>query len=423
MKRWSLVAGIAPLCLSPVVLAQDAALRTSVDYLQPVAERPVAVEEDERFVRLGGWKLTPQAELSGTFDSNIYATAKDEEDDFITVLKPKARLQSDWNVHEVMLEAGADLGWYQDFSSEDYQDFYLVNRNRLDIVYGTRLLTDVLYRDAHVARSSPDSDGLTAEPLTYELLRGMIGFERDLGILGLRADIQAEDINYDDSDRVGGGTIDNSYRDRTVVDGGLRLSYSRFEGAEAYLSARLREVSYEDSTLGGRPDRDSSGYDIGLGLRKSVSDLWVFDAFVGYSPRHFADRALDDISGGDALAFSVKALWNPTPITSLIADFQRKTFETTTVGSSALISTAFNLRLEHKLTEALLLDANLGYSINDYAGVSREDDLYRASLGVAYHLTQLASVRAEYSYRERDSTAALNDYDRQLLQLQLLVNY
>ncbi len=427
MKRWVVLLGISPCCLGALnfVFAEPVDIQTGsyVDYTQTVAERPVETAEEARFFRMGSWKLTPRLELSETFDSNIYIIRADERDDFITKLKPTARLESDWDVHSVMFEAGGDIGWYSDFSSENYQDYYVTNRNRLEVVHDTALLADVLVRQAHTPRASPDVDGRDAEPITYNMRRGSLGFERNVGLVGLKADIKAEDSTYADTDRLGGGTIDNAYRDLTRVDGGFKLTYNPEKTAQAYLTARVVDITYDDSRLGGRTNRNNSGYDLTVGARRALSDIWVFDASLGYAPRMFRDRTLNDIGGGDAIVLSAKALWNPTPVTSVVLDFKRQTFETIVTGASALVDTNVKLRLEHKLTEALVLDSDLSYTYDVFSGTSREDDVYRLGLGGAYFFTKFVSARASYGYRGRSSSDKANDYDRHVASLQLKMNY
>ena len=379
--------------------------------------------EEARFIRLGSWQLQPRVELSESYDSNVYATPSQEEDDFITRLTPTVRLQSDWSVHQVVLEAGADLGWYQDFSDEDYQDYYLRNSNRIEVLRGNNILTDVILRHGHEARSSPNDIGLSEEPLPYDDVRGSLGYEHSIGVVSLLVDVAAERVTYGDTDAIGGGTLDNSYYDRDVREGGIKLTYAREQTSQAYFSARLIETDYDDSTLGGRADRDSSGYNLALGIKKNLSDIWVLDAYVGYSPRSFSDSSLEDISGADAIAFGAKALWNPTRLTSVIGNFDRTTYETTEAGASLMVHTMFALRAEHKLTESLVVDANLGYAFDDYVGSDREDDIYTFGLGAAYYFTKLFSVRAGYNYFERSSSLDFDDYTKHLATVQFRVNY
>lgn len=397
--------------------------REAVDYSKPVSKRETEIYRTLS-TRIGAWVFTPGLELQERYDSNVYATETDVESDFVTVLKPRARLQSDWSVHSVLLETGADLGWYKDLSDENYQDWYALNDNSFEIRRGLDLTTNLLYRSAHVPRSSPDSLDASEEPLTYDLFSGTLGLDRSLGKLGVRLDLKGESIRYDDSrSRFTGRRIDNRDRDYDSLLGGVQVSYSPQPEAEAYLGARLKDISYLDSTVNGGPDRDSQGYEIKLGARKGFSDLWFLDAYIGYAPSYFDDDSLEDITGDQALILGANLLWSPTALTSVIADLSRATYQTTESGASAIVSTGLSLRLEHQLTQFMRLDANLGYSRADYYGAEREDDNYRAGVGAQYFFTRLVAVRAAYDYSERDSSQRGSSYDDHSASLQLRLNY
>jgi hypothetical protein len=397
--------------------------REPVDYSKPVSRREIETYRTLS-TRLGAWVFTPGLELQELYESNVYATETDVESDFVTLLKPRARLQSDWSVHSILLETGADLGWYKDLTDENYQDWYALNDNSFEIRRGLDLTTNLLYRNAHVPRSSPDSLDASEEPLTYDLLSGTLGLERALGKLGVRLDVKAESIQYDDSrSRLTGRPIDNSDRNYDSLLGGIQVSYRPQPEAEAYLGARLRDIRYEDSTINGGPNRDNQGYEFKLGARKGFSDLWFLDAYLGYAPSFYDDDSLEDITGDPALILGTNLLWNPTALTSIIADLSRATYQTTESGASAIVSTGLSLRLEHKFTQSMLLDARLGYSQADYYGSEREDDNYRAGVGAQYFFTRLVAVRAAYDYSERDSSQLGSSYDNHSASLQLRLNY
>ncbi|MBK1719635.1 hypothetical protein CKO27_18660 [Thiocystis violacea] len=401
---------------------RSAGEKEAIDYSKRVSQRGIETY-DRMTTRLGSWILTPGLEIEGVYQSNVYATETDEESDFITILKPRVQLSSDWSVHKVNLELGADIGFYADFTDENFEDYHFSNDNRFEIVRGTNLITDFLYRSAHEARSSPDNLSSTVEPLTYELLTGTLGLERDLAKLGLRVDVKASSLAYDDSRSITGRTIDNSFRDYTTIDGGIRLSYKPIPKTEAYLSSRLLETSYDDSTSNGGPDRDSWGYEFKLGAKKSLDELWSIDAYLGYAPSFFDDDSLEDVTGGRALIIGSSVLWSPTALTSVVGDLRRATYQTTESGASAVVNTSLSMRVEHKLTQSLLLDGSLGYSYADYYGSSREDDNYNIGFGVQYYMTRLVSVRTAYEYNERDSSQDGSSYKDNVASLQLRLNY
>lgn len=427
-QRIKICLAVTPLFAGSVSAAPAAApdtdwvARTSIDYAQSVAERSIEVY-DRSSIRLGSWLLFPALELKESYDSNVYATELNEKDDFITSLKPGVRLDSDWSVHRVQFEVGGDFGYYHEFVDENYQDYFIRNRNTLEVLRATEFFTDVLYRHAHAPRTSPDNIGAATEPTEHDVLSGTLGFQRTLGTFALRVDGNVEDIQYDDAKRIGGGVIDNSDQDRQVSSGGLKFSYRPASGNEAYLSARVREVTYDDSTKNGGADRDNQGFNLTLGIEKSISDLWVIDSYIGYAPSYYADDLLSDVTGARAFVAGASLLWNPTALTSLVGNLDRRSYETTQPNASAIVNTSLSLRLEHKLTQSVLLDADVEYNYNDYYGSLREDTTYTAGLGASYYLTRLVSLRGSYEFSNRDSSFNANDYVKHVAMLQIRLNF
>lgn len=397
-------------------------LRTSVDYAQSVSSRPVEVYP-AMFTRLGSWLLYPDLEVSETYDDNIYATHTNQIDDWITILKPRARLESNWNVHSMKLDIGGNIGFHEHDSSEDYGDYYLADRSRFDVAHGTALTADVLYRHSHEDRGSPGNLDSTTKPLTYNVLSGRFGIERSVSTISARIDLQIDDIQYDDAKQVNGDELDTSSRDRMVTDTGLKFSYTPTPDSEAYLSLRLNQVAYDSTPATGEPDRDNSGYSVTFGAHKTISALWIADGFLGYAPSYYASGTLEDITGSDAVVLGGHLLWNPTALTSVIANADRRTYQTTEAGASALVLTAASLRLEHKLTRSLLLTGGLGYSHGNYAGSSLKYDEQQVSFGVEYFFTKLASVGSNYSYHTRNMSDNDLDYDKSVFAIQIRVNY
>ena len=82
-------------------------------------------ELDPLGVRAGGFIIFPDATIAESFDDNIFAGDTDTVDDFITNVVPSIVVKSDWNSHEIKMFGSADIAFYADRSSENYEDFNL----------------------------------------------------------------------------------------------------------------------------------------------------------------------------------------------------------------------------------------------------------------------------------------------------------
>lgn len=411
LLAWSITPSLAK-AQDPSEIAYDISVGDRTLDTQRLLER-----YDIGSARLGAWLLTPALDLGLTYDDNIFATPDNEVDDLITTVRPEVELESDWNRHELLFTAGAEIGRYQDNSDENYQDYDFRNRTRLDITRGTRFVADLRYKHAHLPRSSPENIGNAAEPLEFDRRTADFQLQRSLGIFTAGVNSETRRVTYSKSKAIGGGTIDNSDRDRTETHFAARAGYEPFPESTAYLEIGFREVDYDDPTAAGRPDRDSTGLTIDLGANKIISDLWVIDLELGYEPRDFSDGRLDDIKGGDALTLRGEAIWNPTGLTSVLGTVRRGTFETAVQNASVVVSTFGALNVEHQLLRSLRLNAGLNYTHSDYFGAPREDRDAGVSTGFEYALTRFVSVRADYSYRQRNSSQDQADFDNHLAEI------
>src|SRR5919206_3265727 len=118
-------------------------------------------------VRAGAFRIFPRAEVAEACNDNIFATKNNEVDDFITLLRPQIRAESDWGRHALGFQAGAENGRYFDHTGEDYLDGYVSTDGRIDIVHNTFLRTGLGWQHLHEDRGSPD-DVQGEEPTEYE---------------------------------------------------------------------------------------------------------------------------------------------------------------------------------------------------------------------------------------------------------------
>src|SRR5579862_1094683 len=92
---------------------------------------------DRLGLRLGSFLLYPTADLSETYDSNIFAVKTGGADDFYTTLAPSLTVLSDWSRHAMALNANGQFKWYAQHDSENENDASLTGQGRIDIETGS----------------------------------------------------------------------------------------------------------------------------------------------------------------------------------------------------------------------------------------------------------------------------------------------
>ena len=77
---------------------------------QTVTDRPRPLF-DPLGLRIEEFFLYPRLELDEAFNDNIFATSTGTKGDFITNLRPRADLVSNFGQHGFTVSAGANIGW------------------------------------------------------------------------------------------------------------------------------------------------------------------------------------------------------------------------------------------------------------------------------------------------------------------------
>ncbi|MBL4838177.1 MAG: outer membrane beta-barrel protein [Kordiimonadaceae bacterium] len=421
-------AKVAIALLGSTLLVPAAIAQNSDAPLMSVYERQRS-DYDAVGVRSGSLLFKPSVDVEGKFDSNIYASEENEVDDFIALIKPSLKLDSDWNSHSFSLFADGVIAKYSDNSGEEYTDVNLGASGRLDVTRGSSIDYSLSYSDGHEDRGSADDVGAPAAPTEFSLLNASVGFKRDEGLVSFAVEGKYADQDFDDAELVGGGFLENDGRDRDTVSGSVRLGYHLNDEYEAFVKFAVVKVTYDDSTIEGGPRRDSDGWDAVGGVAFKLSGASEGDFFVGYVKRDFDAASLGDVSD---FKFGASVLWAPTGLTSARLAVTRDVVETTvsaansdgvTVAAAGTLTTTYSLRVEHELQRNLLLNANASFSQSDYVGTVRDDDITKAGFGAKYLMNRNIALNADYVLDKRDTTEANQDYTRHAVMVSLTAQW
>lgn len=384
-------------------------------------ERP---ELDALGARLGTFLVFPSLVVQESYTDNIFAVDDGEESDFITRFRPGLRIQSDWNNHAIGFFGSGDIGRYVDNRDEDFEDFRLGATGRVDVLRSTNVRGRINYEARHENRSSPDDVGGKAPTEFSVLSAGIVGFH-NFGRVNLSLEGTFDQFDFDDVATSLGTTINNDDRDRDEIEGAVRVGYEIIPDYEAFVRGTYNIRDY-DSDLGDDGlDRDSDGFDVVGGVRIDFGGIIFGDFFAGYRSQDFDDPALDSVDGP---TIGADITWNVTPLTTIVGSVSRDIRETTTTdsagnSSSARFFTTVALSADHELLRNLLLGAHVSASQDDFEGIERTDEIYRAEINATYMLNRYFYISGGYSFRMRDSDVSTEDFMENVFFLSLRTQY
>lgn len=401
MKKFSLMAGVSILAL---MMGADLTAAQELD----VSKRP-RPEYDPVGLRAGSFLVFPKIELGETYNSNIYATETNTDDDWITTIKPSVTVNSDWNNHALNATAYLDQGLYASHSGEDFTDYGLLADGRIDIQRTAYLFGGGSAQHLHEARGSEDSITGATEPTQYNRYAANVGGTYKPNRLGVTVEGTWLQLDYDNDINNAGAVINNQDRDRNLYGERLRIGYDVQPGYTAFVQGSLNQRDYDTVPDDNGFNRNSDGYRIDAGIAISLTNVIDAEFFGGYFAQNYDDPAFSDIGEFDAGA---RVLWSVSPLATVKATLAREVEETVQVNASSYIATIAEVGIDYEVRRNILIGATGSFTNNDYQGIPQDDDVWRLNLNGKYLITRNFYAGARVGWTDRNSNVAGNSYDQ-----------
>ena len=153
--------------------------------------------------------------------------------------------------------------------------------------------------------------------------------------------------------------------------------------------------------------RDSKGLTGKAGTTFEISKLLTGEIALGYTKRVYQDPRLQDAAGliGDA-----SLVWTATALTTVKLTGASTVGELTEPGVSGVLYRDVGLQVDHAFRRWLIGSVKLGFGLDDYVGLSREDNRYSAGVGLTYKFDRSWQVKGEVRQDWLRSNISGNDY-------------
>lgn len=382
--------------------------------------------------------VLPSIEVAGEYIDNIYRQETNTRGDFLERLSPKLAIESRWSRHALGFLASSDMAFYNDYSSEDYQNFNLDLHGRIDVQRNSYATLQGGMSRLIQLRGSPD-DRFGKEPTIYYDYFGVFDYFHRFNRLAVNVGHRIDYYTFNDVAGASGATAANLNIDPTVsaqeeayylhnTDRNfvanathLRLGYQLKTGYEAFVRGTYISKQYDQVTDDFGYQRSSNGYGIDAGVGFDLTAVLKGDVFVNYLYQDYDDPRLESTSG---IGGGMDLVWTPTRLTTVKGSFVSRIDETSLAGVSGYYSRMFILSVDHELRRNIILSAKAGYGSNDYngsqvningnpttGGTQRNENVFLAGAAVKYLINRNFYARAYYDFFRRDVNIPGNDYD------------
>ena len=379
---------------------------------QSVTQRP-RPEYDPLGLHLGSFFWFPRAELGEAYNSNIFATPI-ATSDFITTLRPGFDLLSNFPRNAINLHAGAESQFYARNPAQNTQDGFVNVDGRLDVTTGSAFYGSAQYAHLYIPRTSVNSPGNAAEPVTYNDFKAQAGYRQGGRRFSYQTDLAVDAAQYNAVPLIGGGILPQSSQDTIISEAALRANYELVPDYLGYIRVAGDLYDYYRSV-----SLNSKIYRADIGLQLLPRHIIYGEVYAGYLTQRFNVSNLGSTTVADGGA---RLVWDVTRLTTLTLNGVRSFIPTNptigTIGSGYLASVV-TLTGDHEMLRNLLLKVNAGYENDSYQGVARTDNIFTAGAGVRYLLNRNLFLGGTYTYQRRTSSATGGDYIQNVLMLRL----
>ncbi len=228
------------------------------------------------------------------------------------------------------------------------------------------------------------------------------------------------------------GIVDQSFRDRVQYRASGRAEYQF-----APSTFGLVEVIYKDNNYDvddPRLDRSSDGFEVltGFGfdltqvLRGEASLKYFDESFVtgfgdtgralfidvGFDPDDPNNANLDIDNTSNGFGANIDLTWLVSTLTNVSLEADRQVTATSLNDASRFVATSANVTVDHELDRNIILYGELGFFLEEFEGIDREDTRFEYGLGLLYLLNNRYSLEMNVARTEQESSGfAGRDFD------------
>jgi hypothetical protein len=371
-----------------------------VEPIEPVAppkKRKANPQPDDPYaplgIRTGAFDLFPAVELRGGYDTNPGHSSETKGAAFVNVA-PELTAQSNWSRHELR----ADLrGSYTGYSPEQTPTLSRPYFNgkidgRIDVTRTTRIDFNTRLLISTDNPGSPNLQAGLAKLPVFTTVGGDAGIGQRFNRFDLSLKGGAERTVYQESHLTDGTTASNDDRNYNQYGGKLRGGYELLPGvmpfAEFDADTRVHDLNTDVFGF----QRDSKGMTGKAGSTFELSRMLTGEIAIGYTRRVYQDPRLENVAG---LIGNASLVWTASALTTVKLSGASQVGESTVPSVSGVLYRDVGLQVDHAFRRWLIGTVKLGFGLDDYVGLLREDKRFSAGLGLTYKLNRSWQVKGE----------------------------
>lgn len=353
-------------------------------------------------VRIGGFVLFPEAELSGLATSNVLSSPSPVADRALE-LRTNTRLVSNWTRHALELRGSTASSFYDETPTENEEAYTLEARGRLDITRRANFQAIATHDVAQQSRLGVNANTSSA-PADITTNTLAVAYTQQFNRLTLQLRGSVSGIDYADTD-----TVINDELDRTTGNEALRLSWQFKPTLSAFVEGGASQLDTAAVAASDGRSRDATGSSWRVGLDfGGTSPILRGEISVGYGRQTPEDNTL---AVTDAFLFDSNLAWRATDLTSVMLVARTDIADSSEANTSGAVTRQVGIEVRHALRRYVVASAGLSYSDFAFTTSQVRENATVASLGVEYFASPEVVIFGRYEHLDFNSNEANSDYE------------
>jgi len=349
-------------------------------------------ELDPHGLPVGSFLLLPSITTGIVYDDNVYASSTDRTSDGIATIAVDFDLKSTWSRNAAALHAGIDREQYINAGNQSTTNYHLGADGRLDVGDGNVALSAETARFTQ-SRSDVDAPNAAVKPIRYQRTVAVLSGEQEFGRLRVSALADWRRYRFDDARTATGTLLDQSFRNRDVTTGDLRVDYALSPRIAVYVDGAVNQRSYQIRTLGA-PSRDSHGYTIEAGADFDLTNLARGHVQFGY----LSQTGKSGVWSAQGFSGRGKVEWFATPLVTVTFEGGRTVQDSAELDTPAYVSTDIGARIDYELLRNLIITARATAEWDRFKTTGQRARRTLESLGARYRMNRNFVLEAGYQH-------------------------
>ncbi len=354
---------------------------------------------DQPGVRLGSFLLHPKWDQGLGYDSNVFGSSSGALGSWIVGTHPSLLVASDWSRNSVAAYVGADDLRYLELPHQSQTNWTASLGGSLAVGRDT-LTVAVAHFSLHQPRT--DIDALPSDtPVAYQVNDVRMGYTIAWDRLSITPSLAFTTYRYDETTIMGVPTSQD-YRNRDVLQGAVTTRYELSPQDNLLFVTRAFGVNYT-MPQAGQPTRNSTGYQVLVGLGNDTDAVWQYHVLLGWEMRAF--RASQYSSQQVPIAEGA-LIWNPSGMTTITATVTRSIEDASQEGIAAYTYSRARLVVDHEYKRNVLLQASGSVQYADYLPSGGHAASFSVGAGATWLINRHVRLSATYDFTDQRGTAS-----------------